>query len=158
MVMFYCSAQPSNIKPTYGAYDQVDWVIKPAMGRSVMSNSFRISGNIKVQKLLYGETEPVNVTPADQVFLDPFAGIHGIVKNVSSLVNERIIENVSSYARYVSQKTQATNTLESLTSSSASISGNFCRMPALSSTSFVQADMSVRTDAEANNNFDTICQ
>jgi len=121
MVMFYCSAQPSNIKPFYGAYDQVDWVIKPAMGRSVMSNSFRISGNIAVTKLLYGQTASVPVTPADQVFLDPFAGIHGIVKNVSSLVNERIIENESSYARYVSQKTQATNTLESLTSSSASI-------------------------------------
>ena len=117
MVMFYCSAQPSNIKPTYGAYDQVDWVIKPAMGRSVMSNSFRISGNIAVKKLLYGETASVPVTPADQVFLDPFVGIHGIVKNVSSLVNERIIENISSYGRYVSMKTQSSNTLESVTSS-----------------------------------------
>lgn len=119
MVMFYCSAQPSNIKPSYSQYDQVDFVIKPAAGRSVMSNSFRISGNVQVTKVVYSGAIS-DVTPADQVFFDPFVGVHGIIKNVSSLVNERIIENISSYGRYVAMKTQSSNTLENLTASSAS--------------------------------------
>jgi len=119
MVMFYNSAQPSNIKSTYSEYDQVDFTCKPSKGRAVQANSFRFSGNLLVaKKTIASPTQAVLVTPEDQVFMNPFVGAHGIIKNISSIANDRILENISFYGRIVGQKTQAENSLEELTSSS----------------------------------------
>lgn len=118
MVMFYNSAQPSNIKPTYSQYDQVDFTCKPSKGRAVQANSFRFNGNLIVRKTTTGNPNATPVTVEDMVFMNPFIGVHGIIKNISSIANERILENISFYPRLVGMKTQAEASLEELTSSS----------------------------------------
>ena len=119
MTMYYAVAQPSNIKASYGPYDQLDYTIKPSRGRAVQANSLRLSGNLIVSKTTTkSPTVAVPVVPQDQVFCNPFIGAHGIVKNISSVANDRILENISFYPRWVSMKTQAEGTLEELTSSS----------------------------------------
>ena len=118
MVMFYNSAQPSNIKPTYSQYDQVDFTCKPSKGRAVQANSFRFNGNLIVSKTTTGNPNATPVTVEDMVFMNPFIGVHGIIKNISSIANERILENISFYPRLVGMKTQAEASLEELTSSS----------------------------------------
>tara|TARA_R110000868_G_scaffold2523_3_gene18227 strand:+ start:381 stop:1526 length:1146 start_codon:yes stop_codon:yes gene_type:complete len=119
MVMFYNSAQPSSIKATYTQYDQIDMTCKPSKGRAVQANSFRFSGNLKVTKKTNASPiTSIPVTPEDMVFMNPFVGAHGIIKNISSIANDRILENISFYGRLVGQKTQAENSLEELTSSS----------------------------------------
>lgn len=117
--MFYNIAQPSNIKPIYSEYDQVDFTIKPSRGRSIQANSFRLSGNLLVLKSTTASPSvAAPVTPDDMVFMNPFVGAHGIVKNISSIANDRILENISFYPRWVGMKTQAQASLEELTSSS----------------------------------------
>lgn len=119
MVFFYNLAQPSNIKPTYTPYDQLDFTCKPSRGRSVKKNSFRLVGNLLVTKQTVASAGAfVPVTPEDMVFMNPFVGAHGVVKNISSVANDRILENISFYPRFVGMKTQAEASLEELTSSS----------------------------------------
>lgn len=116
--MFYNIAQPSNIAAVYSEYSQVDFTCKPGRGRAVQANSFRLSGLLNVQKMTYGATSFVDVEPEDQVFMNPFIGAHGIIKNISSVANDRILENISFYPRIVGSMTQAKCSLEELTSSS----------------------------------------
>jgi len=119
MVFFYNLAQPSNIKSTYTPYDQLDFTCKPSRGRSVKKNSFRLVGNLLVTKQTVASAGAfVPVTPEDMVFMNPFVGAHGVVKNISSVANDRILENISFYPRFVGMKTQAEASLEELTSSS----------------------------------------
>ena len=117
--MYYAIAQPSNIKSSYGAYDQLDYTIKPERGRAILANSLRLVGNLQVSKTTTASpTVAIPVVPEDQVFMNPFIGAHGIIKNISSVANDRILENISFYPRWVGMKTQAEASLEELTSSS----------------------------------------
>lgn len=118
MVFWYNSAQPSNISSTYAQYSQVDFTIKSSVGRAVQANSFRFNGNLIVTKTTTGNPNSVPVTPEDMIFMNPFIGVHSIVKNISSIANDRILENISWYSRIVGMKTQAESSLEELTSSS----------------------------------------
>tara|TARA_R110000868_G_scaffold120055_7_gene318817 strand:- start:607 stop:1749 length:1143 start_codon:yes stop_codon:yes gene_type:complete len=119
MAMFYAISQPSNIKSKYDPFDQLDFTVKPSRGRSVVANSFRLVGNLQVTKTTTGSpTVALPVVPEDQVFMSPFVGAHGIIKNISSVANDRILENISFYSRFVAMKTQAEASLEELTSSS----------------------------------------
>lgn len=120
MSFFYGSAQPLNIKSNgYTQYDQVDFLHKATIGRSIKSGSFRLTGKIKVTKQAVGNNNFVAVVPDDQVFLDSYAGVSGILKNCSTEINNRIIESVAYLNRHTAMIAQANNTLEQLTSNSA---------------------------------------
>jgi hypothetical protein len=120
MSFFYGAAHPLNIKSNgYKPFDQIDFLHKATMGRSIKAGSFRLTGKIKVTKQAVGNNNFVAVVPDDQVFLDPFAGVSGIIKNSSVEINNRIIESVAYLNRHTSMVTQANNTLEELTSNSA---------------------------------------
>jgi len=118
MVFFYNSAQPSNISAQYAQYSQVDFTIKSSVGRACQANSFRFNGNLVVTKTTTGNPTPTPVVPEDMIFMNPYIGVHSIIKNISSIANDRILENISYYPRIVGMKTQAESSLEDLTSSS----------------------------------------
>lgn len=118
MVFFYNSAQPSNISAQYAQYSQVDFTIKSSVGRACQANSFRFNGNLSVLKTTTGNPNPTPVVPEDMIFMNPYIGVHSIIKNISSIANDRILENISYYPRIVGMKTQAESSLEDLTSSS----------------------------------------
>jgi hypothetical protein len=94
MVFFYNSAQPSNISAQYAQYSQVDFTIKSSVGRACQANSFRFNGNLVVTKTTTGNPTPTIVVPEDMIFMNPYIGVHSIIKNISSIANDRILENI----------------------------------------------------------------
>ena len=55
------------------------------------------------------------------MFLDPYAGVGGLLKNCSTEINNRIIESIAYLNRKTAMDTQAHNTLEQVTSGSANV-------------------------------------
>lgn len=115
---FYNFNYPLNAKPTYTTSDIVDMEVKMRVGRSMIANSFRVNGILQVSKVLLDGTTIVPITKEDQVFLDPYCGVHSLFRNVSTLVNGSSIENISYYPRWAGMKKQAAFTLEGLNTSS----------------------------------------
>lgn len=121
MVMFYNSAQPSNIKTSYGPHNQVDFLIKQVPGRQITAGSMRMTGKLTVSKSLIAT--PSTFTPVlitDRVFVNPYAGAHAFISNATCSINERTIESLAQYSRKVAMNTMASHTLEELTCSSES--------------------------------------
>ena len=122
-VMYYNSAQPSNIRDTYTQHSQVDWLIRQVPGREIVAGSLRMTGNVTITKALVGAPSTfVPVVLADNVFINPYAGMNVFISNVSTSVNDRVIESLAQYARICSMDTQARHTLEELTCSTESAS------------------------------------
>ena len=117
MALYYNSAQPTNIKSTYNPYDTVDFLVKMPANRSMKQGSLRLSGFLKVSKILSnGTTVPIEET--DSVFTNQWCGVHSVFKNVSTSVNERIVENLQNYPRWSAMKSQSEATPETLLTSS----------------------------------------
>jgi len=122
MVMFYNSAQPSNIKDTYTQHNQVDWLIRQVPGREIVAGSIRMTGNVTITKATTGTPAGgLPVVLGDAVFINPYAGANVFISNVSTSVNDRVIESLAQYPRICSMDTQARYTMEELTSSSETI-------------------------------------
>jgi hypothetical protein len=117
---FYNFNYPLNSKPTYTTSDIVDMECKLRVGRSMIANSFRVNGILQVSKVLL-DGSIVPITKEDQVFLDPYAGVHSFFRNASTLINGSSIENISYYPRWAGMKKQAAFTLEGLNTSSDSL-------------------------------------
>jgi hypothetical protein len=115
---YYNFGYALNAKPTYTTSDIIDMEVKMRVGRSMIANSFRVNGILQVSKVLLDGTTIVPITKQDQVFLDPYCGVHSLFRNVSTLVNGSSIENISYYPRWAGMKKQAGFTLESLNTSS----------------------------------------
>lgn len=121
MVHFYNSAQPSNIKTSYGPHNQVDFLIKQIAGREIIAGSMRLSGKLSVTKSLVATPSTfVPVVITDKVFVNPFAGAHAFISNATCSINDRTIESLAQYSRKVAMDSMATHTLEELTCSSES--------------------------------------
>lgn len=121
MVMFYNLAQPNNIKQSYSAYDQCDFLIRQVPGREIVAGSLRITGDLKVTKTLISDpATQVPIETADSVFVNPYGGAHVFISNATVSVNDRTIESMAYYGRSVVMDTMAKHTLEELTASSES--------------------------------------
>jgi len=114
--LLYNATQPSSLKSTYGENDILDFIIKLPQGRSIVANSFRLSGNMVVS------TTKGAITEGDSIHLDPFAGMHSIIRSVNTQVNNSTIENIQLYNRNVAMQRMATNNLESINTSSLLLS------------------------------------
>lgn len=123
MVMFYNAAQPSNIRDSYTQHSQVDWLVRQTAGREIIANSFRVTGNLTITKTTPdAPSTPVPIVLADKVFINPYAGMNVFISNVSTSINDRVIESLAQYPRICSMDTQARHTLEELTCSTESAS------------------------------------
>lgn len=118
MSLFYNSAQPTNIKSVYNQYDVVDFLVKMPTGRQMKAGSLKLSGFLQVNKLLSDGTTVI-INEQDSVFLNQWAGAHSLFKNTSTSINERVVENLQHYGRFVGMKTQSEATAESIITSSA---------------------------------------
>lgn len=121
--MFYNAAQPSNIRDSYSQHSQVDWLIRQVPGREIVAGSFRMTGNLTVTKTT--PAAPATLVPivlADNVFINPYAGVNVFVSNVATSINDRVIESLAQYPRICAMDTQARHTLEELTCSTESAS------------------------------------
>ena len=114
--LLYNATQPSSLKNTYGENDILDFIVKLPAGRSIVANSFRISGNLVVS------TSKGAISAGDAIHVDPFAGIHSVIRSVNTQVNNSTIENIQMYNRNVAMQRMATNNLESINTSSLLLS------------------------------------
>jgi len=114
---FYNAAQPVNIKQTYGEFDVIEYLVKMPSNRQMKAGSLRVNGNLKLFK-----TSPAGVTAAidgtEGVMLDQYAGVHSLFRNTNTTINNRTIESLQNYPRYVSMVSQHDFTPESLITSS----------------------------------------
>jgi hypothetical protein len=114
---FYNSAQPTNIKQKYGEFDVITFLMKMPTGRQCKAGSMRVNGYLKLYK-----TSPAGVSSAidgtEGIMLDQFAGVHSFFRNTNSTINNRTVESLQNYPRYVSMVTQHDFAPESLISNS----------------------------------------
>ena len=121
--MFYNACQPSNIRDSYSQHSQVDWLIRQVPGRQIVAGSLRMTGNVTVTKALPAAPSTyVPIVLADSVYINPYAGANVFISNVSTSINDRVIESLAQYPRICAMDTQAHNTLEELTCSTESAS------------------------------------
>lgn len=121
--MFYNAAQPSNIRDSYSQHSQVDWLIRQTPGRQINAGSLRCTGKLTITKATPaapGTFVPIELT--DSVFINPYAGVNVFVSNVSTSINDRVIESIAQYPRICAMDTMARHTLEELTCSTESAS------------------------------------
>jgi hypothetical protein len=120
-MIFYNLAQPNNIKQSYTAYDQCDFLIRQVPGREIVAGSLRITGDLQVVKYLVADpTVAVPVVPEDCVYVNPYGGAHVFISNATVSINDRTIESMAYYGRSVVMDTMSKYTLEELTACSES--------------------------------------
>jgi len=122
MVLYYNVAQPQNIKETYSPFDQIDFLVKMPAGREYKQGSGRLSGNLKVQVVATGSTNPVDLNPTHQVNVSQFCGLHGLFRSFTTSVNDQTVENIAYYPRWIAMKKQAENAQTQLFTSTENIS------------------------------------
>ena len=120
MATFYNAAQPLNIKTSgYGANDIVEFVLRTRPGRSIKAGSIRFTGKLKVVKRNF-DGSVAGLKMNDAVAFNPFCGAHSIIRNITTSVNNGIVENISYYPRLVGMLKQSQFTLEKLNTDSLS--------------------------------------
>jgi hypothetical protein len=137
MVLFYNVAQPQNIKGTYSPFDQIDFLVKMPAGREYKKGSGRLSGTLKMKvTLTSAPTQEVDLTPAHQVNVSQFCGLHGLFRSFTTSINDQTVENIAYYPRWVAMKKQAENPQSHLYTSSE----NIAELTGLSSSNLLCGD------------------
>tara|TARA_R110000868_G_scaffold294_3_gene2412 strand:- start:230 stop:1363 length:1134 start_codon:yes stop_codon:yes gene_type:complete len=92
----YHSIQPQSIKTAYSEFDNLDFLIACGPGRSLVQNSVRILGDVKI-------TSAANTRTTGGRLFDPRIGAHAFIESLQvTSANQGMLENIGqSYARYV---------------------------------------------------------
>jgi hypothetical protein len=87
-------------------------------GRQMKAGSLRVNGYLKVLKTLSNGV-PVPIVGDEGIYLNQFAGVHSMFLNTNTTINNRTVESLQNYPRYVSIQSQHDGTLETMITSSA---------------------------------------
>jgi len=110
----YSMSIPENNKDTFTSNDNVTFMLNGDEGMSLLKNSVRLEGNLKV---LIGGNQVTN----ELVYFNPQVGSHGVLESLQVSTQNGLVENISnSYPRLVNMKEQATRSInDSLNGSEA---------------------------------------
>jgi len=110
----YSSGIPENNKDTFTANDNITFMITGDQDMSLLKNSVRLEGNLKI---LIGGGQ----VTTELVYFNPQVGAHGILESMQVSTQNGLVENISnSYPRLVNMKEQATRSInDSLNGSEA---------------------------------------
>lgn len=110
----YSTAIPENSKDTFTENDNVVFMINGDQGMSLLKNSVRLEGNVKV---FIGGAQ----VTTELVYFNPQVGAHGLVESMQVSTQSGLVENISNaYPRLVNMKEQATRSInDSLNGSEA---------------------------------------
>ena len=105
----YHSVDPQNVKSTYTAGGNVDFMLA-FPGRSLELGSIRLEGVLSakingVQVPTAVDGGPVNAS--DEIYMDPFVGAHSFVESVQTQMNGSQLETIQDYPRYVKMEVTA---------------------------------------------------
>ncbi len=99
--IIYHQVEAENVKSSYKQYDQIDYIIG-FEGRSLMLNSIRLEGNIKVTS---NGTD--FLTNTDDCSIDCKIGAHSVIAScVTQFQSKGVVENITDYPRLVKTKTE----------------------------------------------------
>ena len=115
--VFYNNAYALNNRAQYGPSDILDFEVKMRPARCMIANSFRVNGILQVSKIK-ADGSQVPVVKADQVYMNPFVGAHGLFRNSSVSINGSVVENNTYYPAWAGLQKQKQFTLEGLNTSS----------------------------------------
>lgn len=112
--VLYHSIQPQSIQSVYTQNNQVDFIISVGEGRSLVPNSVRICGDLRV---LSDVTDSTSRSTEGRTY-EPNCGAHNFIDAVSTnFTNVGMIENLQNYPRYVNMDAVASlNTMDMLNS------------------------------------------
>lgn len=110
----YSTAIAENSKDTFTENDNVVFMINGDQGMSLLKNSVRLEGNVKV---FIGGAQ----VTTELVYFNPQVGAHGLVESMQVSTQSGLVENISNaYPRLVNMKEQATRSInDSLNGSEA---------------------------------------
>lgn len=100
--IIYHQVEAENVKSSYKEYDQIDYIIG-FEGRSLMLNSIRLEGNIKVTN------DGTNtIANTDDCAIDCKIGAHSVISScVTQFQTKGVVENITDYPRLVKVKTDS---------------------------------------------------
>tara|TARA_R110000796_G_scaffold6983_2_gene24298 strand:+ start:3068 stop:4180 length:1113 start_codon:yes stop_codon:yes gene_type:complete len=104
MSIVYHSTDPESTQNFYGEYNNVDFVISVGPGRSLVQNSVRVVGDIRIN-------EAADTRSTDGIYFDHRSGIHSVVESIQTTFNGQgggVKENIQNYARWVTMTSLAT--------------------------------------------------
>ena len=109
--VLYHQVQPQSEKTTYTQFDQCSFLVSVGTGRSLLPQSVRVLGDIKVLK------NQTDRSTANQCW-DKNIGAGSFIDSISvQTQNQGLIENIQNYSRYVAMDSCATlNELDMLNS------------------------------------------
>ena len=116
---FYNSSQPINIKSNYSEFDVTEFLIKMPTGRQMNSGSLRLNGFLKLFKVSTTGAV-VGISGTEGLMFDQYTGIHSLFRNTNTTINNRTIESLQNYPRYVAMMSQHDFSPEGLITSSLS--------------------------------------
>ena len=97
--MLYHQVQPQSEKSIYNQFDQVSFLISVGEGRSLVQNSVRICGDLRVLQAGSGLTGQVSTGSR---CVSRNTGASAVIDSISvQTQNQGLIENSQNYARYV---------------------------------------------------------
>jgi len=99
--VLYHQVQPQSVQATYTEYNSVDFLISVGEGRSLLPNSVRILGDLRVNS--------TGTTRANgQITYNRNCGGHAFIDSVQvQTQNQGLIENLQNYPRYVNMDANA---------------------------------------------------
>jgi hypothetical protein len=101
----YKLSLPTTVEPTEGfsPNDRVVFRCPLEQGSQTKERSFRLNGILQLQK--YTTVDNVlawrAIEASDKCFLNPFAGVNGVIRQVIVSINGQIVENILEYHRMV---------------------------------------------------------
>tara|TARA_R110002167_G_scaffold150649_2_gene344419 strand:+ start:1431 stop:2555 length:1125 start_codon:yes stop_codon:yes gene_type:complete len=94
--VLYHQVEPQSTQSSYNQFNQVDFLISVGEGRSLVKNSVRICGDVRVLAAL-----PANRTTGGRLF-NRNCGAHAFMDSISvSASNIGLLENLTNYPRWV---------------------------------------------------------
>ncbi len=120
----YASVLPENNKDSFEEFDNVDFVLAHE-GRALNLGSVRLHGVVDVTQNNNPLTSTTDDTNLKDIKLDGMVGAHSFCESWTCEMNGQIVENITSYPRYVKMAMTATNGVDDMNNAS-----NVCELKA----------------------------
>ena len=120
----YASVLPENNKDSFEEFDNVDFVLAHE-GRALNLGSVRLHGVVDVTQNSNPLTSTTDDTNLKDIKLDGMVGAHSFCESWTCEMNGQIVENITSYPRYVKMAMTATNGVDDMNNAS-----NVCELKA----------------------------
>tara|TARA_R110002096_G_scaffold356067_2_gene549286 strand:- start:2067 stop:3209 length:1143 start_codon:yes stop_codon:yes gene_type:complete len=102
MSLIYHKLQPENVLTSYNEFQNVDFLLT-FEGRAIELNTIRMTADC-----IISSTEDMgDKTKSTKIFYNPSVGGNGVIENITTSINGRVVESLNEVGRYCSMRNQA---------------------------------------------------